>query len=119
MLRSISSFFVFILFMTTTACQEHVHETITAKTEITLTDQQIRSLTTKRIFFGHQSVGDNIVDGIRDLAVEDPRLHLNLVSSSDPQSVPGFAFIETHIGSNRNPQSKNEAFAAILDKGFG
>lgn len=84
-----------------------------------LSDQQIGSLSTKKIFFGHQSVGDNILQGVRDVMAGDPRLKINIVTSADPQSVPGFAFVETHIGANRNPQSKDQAFAAILDKGFG
>ncbi len=84
-----------------------------------LSDQQICSLSTKKIFFGHQSVGDNILQGIRDVMASDPRLKINIVTSADPQSVSGFAFVETHIGVNRHPQSKDAAFAAILDKGFG
>ena len=84
-----------------------------------LSDQQIRSLSTKKIFFGHQSVGDNIMQGIRELVASDPRLKVNLVTSADPQSVPGPAFIETHVGVNRNPGSKTAAFNEIVDKGFG
>jgi len=82
-----------------------------------LSDQQVASLTAKRIFFGHQSVGNNIIQGIRDLASVDPQLKLNLVKSSDPQSVSGPAFVEFEIGQNGNPQSKIDAFAAVLDKG--
>src|ERR1700688_3211567 len=74
---------------------------------------------TKRIFFGHQSVGDNILQGIRDLMASDPRLKINLVSSTEPRSIPGFAFIEAHVGVNRNPKSKTEAFTEVIDKGFG
>ena len=84
-----------------------------------MNDQQIQSVMTKRIFFGHQSVGDNILQGIRDLMASDPRLKINLVSSTEPRSIPGFAFIEAHVGVNRNPKSKTEAFTEVIDKGFG
>lgn len=87
--------------------------------DVKLTDRQISSLETKKIFFGHQSVGADIVQGIRDLMAEDPRLKLNIVSSAAPESIQAPAFIESAIGENRNPQSKNEAFAAILAKGMG
>ncbi|HZD32490.1 MAG TPA: hypothetical protein VE779_12615, partial [Candidatus Angelobacter sp.] len=50
---------------------------------------------------------------------DDPRLKLNVTSSTAPESVQGPAFVESLIGENRSPQSKNEAFAAILAKGMG
>ena len=49
----------------------------------------------------------------------DPRLRMNLISSADPEAVPGSAFVEAHIGVNRSPASKTEAFNQVLDKGFG
>jgi hypothetical protein len=75
-----------------------------------LNDQQIRNLSSKKIFFGHQSVGDNIVQGIRDVMEWDPRLRMNLISSADPEAVPGSAFVEAHI--RGEPQSRVE------DSGF-
>lgn len=78
---------------------------------VKFSDRQVNSLETKKIFFGHQSVGADIIHGIQDLMAEDPRLKLNIVSSADPESVPGPAFVESPIGENRKPQSKNEAFA--------
>jgi len=49
----------------------------------------------------------------------DPRLKLNVVKSANPQSISDPAFVEFEIGENGNPQSKNQAFAAVLDKGMG
>lgn len=83
------------------------------------TDQQIASLNSKKIFFGHKSVGNNILDGVRDLAGSEPRLKLNIVRSSDPLSISGPALVEFEIGQNGDPKSKMDAFAAILDKGYG
>ncbi len=104
------------LFLATVACDTDTKQQPANKDMVLLTDQQIRSLASKRIFFGHQSVGDNILQGIRDLKASDPRLTLNLVSSADPETISGPAFIETHIGVNRNPDSKNDAFYAICRK---
>jgi len=81
-----------------------------------LTDKQIASLAMKKIVFGHQSVGNDIIDGIRDLTRLDPRLKLNLVKSADPHLVSGSAFVEFELGRNGNPKSKIDAFTAILDK---
>jgi hypothetical protein len=119
MCREITRVTMLVILLTLSACQRQTTESGIARKGAVLSDQQIRSLSTKKIFFGHQSVGDNIVQGIRDLMAADPHLKINIVTSADPQSVPGFAFVEAHVGANRNPQSKNEAFAAILDKGLG
>jgi lysophospholipase L1-like esterase len=94
-------------------------ESTNVEGSVALEDQQVFSLEAKRVFFGHQSVGDDIILGIRDLMAADPRLRLKIVDSADPESIPGPAFIESHIGKNGSPESKNEAFATILDKGMG
>ena len=84
-----------------------------------LAAQDLAHLENQKVFFGHQSVGDDIVHGIRDLMASDPRLKLHIVESADPQQVPGPAFVETHIGRNGDPQSKAEAFRTIMDRGMG
>lgn len=84
-----------------------------------LTDAQLTILLSQKTFFGHQSVGGNIVQGINDLMAADPRLKLNMVSSSDPAAVSGAAFIEYPIGQNGDPRSKDAAFASTVNNGFG
>lgn len=101
------------------ACGERSSDRTVSPHPNMLSDQQTASLNAKKIFFGHQSVGNNVIDGIRDLESADPRLKLNLVKSSDPQSVSGPAFVEFEIGENGDPESKIRAFAIVLDKGMG
>ena len=84
-----------------------------------LSDQQISRLNAMKIFFGHQSVGENIIEGIHDIMDQDHRLKLNFVSSAEPQSVSGPAFVDSLIGKNGNPRSKDKAFADILARGMG
>lgn len=86
---------------------------------VALTDTQIARLADKKIFFGHQSVGKNIIQGIRELAANDPRLKLRILHSDDLTSVTGPALVEFDIGTNGNPQSKNDAFFAVLSRGMG
>jgi hypothetical protein len=112
------SVILFLLFALSACGRKAVDSTIVVNGE-KLDDQQVSSLETKKIFFGHQSVGSDIVQGIRDLMAEDPRLKLNVVRSADPESIPAPAFVETTIGENRKPQSKNADFAAVLAKGMG
>jgi hypothetical protein len=80
--------------------------------------EELTSVANKRIFFGHQSVGTNIIDGIRGIiASTGPKL--TIITSTDPGSFSGAGFFEAPIGRNGDLESKNEAFARILDKGLG
>ena len=110
---------ILFLLVTLSACGRKAVDSTSVVNEVRLNDRQVTSLDTKKVFFGHQSVGADIIQGIRDLMAEDPRLKLNIVSSPDPESVQGPAFVESAIGENRKPQSKNDAFAAILSRGMG
>lgn len=94
-------------------------ESKTILNRVRLSDERVANLETEKIFFGHQSVGDNIVEGIQDIMAEDSRLRLNVVNSAHPEQVAGPALVESHIGQNEDPQSKNEAFAAIVENGMG
>ena len=90
-----------------------------ASTHTGLGDEEIRKLVSTKVFFGHKSVGENVIVGIKGLMANDPRLKLNLVRSSEPASVRGPAFIETEIGENTDPVSKNDAFYSDLRAGLG
>lgn len=108
---------VFCLCFAILSCGEKPLPTVQAQ-EKSLTDQQIQTLLSEKIFFGHQSVGDNIVQGIREIAESDARLKLNLIASRNPETASEPALIETHIGRNTDPQSKNADFLAIMNQGF-
>ena len=83
-----------------------------------LSDQQLRTLARQKVFFGHQSVGENIIQGIREVMASDPQLKLNIVESRNPETVSGPAFVEAHVGQNTDPQSKNADFLKIVNQGF-
>ena len=84
-----------------------------------VTDEQWEALGSRRVFFGHQSVGENIVDGVRELLAGRPQIPLRVVTSENPARVDGPALIEARIGENRRPETKSEAFERILERGFG
>ncbi len=73
----------------------------------------------KRVYFGHQSVGFNIVAGIEDLAADYPFLRLNLKETADAGAIEGPVFAHSRVGSNQNPRSKNQAFRELLSNGMG
>jgi hypothetical protein len=77
------------------------------------------SLSNKKIFFGHQSVGFNIVDGMKDLMKTNPQIKLNIVETNTPADLDTPVFAHTRVGKNRNPQSKIDSFSDFMDRGMG
>ena len=76
-------------------------------------------LSQKKIYFGHQSVGFNIIDGIKDLMKENPQIKLNIVETSEHKDFENPMFAHSRVGSNKDPKSKTDAFASLMDKGIG
>ena len=103
----------------TSACGTSAMNHSTASAGWRLSDQQIEVLESQKIFFGHQSVGANIVQGIQELMADDTRLKLKVLASADPASISGPAFVETSIGRNTDPASKDAAFASIVNNDLG
>jgi hypothetical protein len=64
----------------------------------------------KRIFFGHQSVGENILEGIGDLVKAGKDVRLNMVEMGKGRIEKGPFFAESRIGKNGKPDTKCEAF---------
>ncbi|TRY18645.1 hypothetical protein FOJ82_05850 [Tessaracoccus rhinocerotis] len=74
-----------------------------------------------RIFFGHMSVGNNIISGMRQVydAHEVRRPGFVETGIGDVPDLPqGGAFVHTLIGENRHPYRKLENFAAMLRGGM-
>lgn len=77
------------------------------------------ALAEKRVYFGHQSVGYNILAGVETILRAKPSLRLRLVESADPAALREPALVHSKIGSNTDPRSKLQAFANFLDAGAG
>jgi hypothetical protein len=78
-------------------------------------DVEWARLTNARVYFGHQSVGANIIDGLRDLSTGHAERPLKIVRSRDRSPGP-FALVEFTIGENGRPESKMKDFAVALDQ---
>lgn len=63
------------------------------------------TLEAARVYFGHQSVGRDILTGIAEVAPNLQLVHLDQFSSVD-----GGALAESSIGTNGQPASKDQAF---------
>jgi len=73
----------------------------------------------KKIYFGHQSVGENIIDGVKDILEKNPEIGLNIVETDDPAMFGEPLLAHSRIGMNRKPKSKIEAFKGLMEKGLG
>ncbi|MFT3929940.1 MAG: hypothetical protein QM709_06545 [Spongiibacteraceae bacterium] len=67
------------------------------------------------IAFGHQSVGNNLLSGVRSLAQEQ-NVQLSISDSASNESV---VINQFPIGENGNPSSKLDAFKTTLAQGAG
>jgi len=76
-------------------------------------------LSQKKIYFGHQSVGFDIIDGIEDLMKENPQIKLNIVETADQSDFKLGLFAHSKVGKNVDPKSKIDEFAKFINKGIG
>ena len=77
------------------------------------------ALSKKRIFFGHQSVGMDVMSGIADIMHQSPRIQLSIRRTRDPKDFERPLFAESPIGRNGNPKSKIEDFRTVMEGGVG
>jgi hypothetical protein len=78
-----------------------------------------KRLSEKRIYFGHQSVGFNIVEGLKDVIKENPHIKLNIVETNDSTMFGIPIFAHSRNGNNHDPKSKVDSFAESMDHGIG
>jgi len=76
-------------------------------------------LAQKKIFFGHHSVGYDIIDGISDIMAERDCVKLNIIETCDPADFDQPVFAHMRVGTNADPLSKIDDFKKIMDSGVG
>ncbi len=76
-------------------------------------------LAERRIFFGHQSVGYNIMDGVSGVLAEHPRIGLKIHESIPTGSTASAGFYHGKVGQNTVPVAKQDEFAQIVERTFG
>jgi len=79
-------------------------------------DSAWTALVAKRIYFGHQSVGGNIMQGVSDLVRAEPKLALRVLESAPADS--GGALVHGDVGRNGEPVLKTDDFARNLESGL-
>lgn len=76
----------------------------------------LKILGSKRIYFGHQSVGNNLLDGVRDIQSACGDTSVQLGNLSQMQNLKGSFFAESAIGRNKEPLGKCTAFASDVKR---
>lgn len=73
----------------------------------------------KRVFFGHQSVGADIVAGLQAVMKAKPQIKLRITESSDPGAMDQPGLVHAKIGANESVDSKLQDFAAAVKGPMG
>jgi hypothetical protein len=98
--------------MTSIGCEERTPEAVPNKAVV---QADLQTLARARILFAHQSVGRNILDGVQALA-RDVGVPVRIVQISDLPPDGGPGLFHGHVGTNGDPDSKIDAFGALLSR---
>jgi len=94
-------------------------ETVTLPSIQDVPDTAWEKLSRKTIYFGHQSVGNNVMEGVKDVIKAQPKIELKVAEPDTPENFTGPGLVHFPVGQNMNPQSKIDAFAKLLRDGVG
>lgn len=73
-----------------------------------------RLLSEKNIFFGHQSIGYNIIEGIYDLQKSNNLNTLQIIETRKKEDFKNPQLLHACVGNNMDPKSKIDDFVGVL-----
>ena len=90
-MKAIHTGWVFLLMLSAAGCGKPTVglEQATARLVEAIPQDRWRELASRRIFFAHQSVGNNIIEGVSSLVLSNPQIGVRLVIG-EPVSLVGF-----------------------------
>lgn len=101
------------------ACDEdQVQETPDNEEETIELTTALEKVQEIRLFFGHQSVGKNILSGVETLAAEN-QIDLTIIETSSANGLPESCLAHAYVGKNFQPLTKLDAFATKMNNGLG
>lgn len=83
-----------------------------------LTVSDIETLETSKIYFAHQSVGYNILDGVNDVFLNYDKT-FNIVETSKISEYGSSFFAHSTVGQNTRPETKIKEFSDNINNGIG
>ncbi len=84
-----------------------------------LSEQALRNIAEKKIFFGHQSVGYNIMDGVADVIRNQGLPALRITETHEATAFAQPVFAHSRVGKNVEIRSKLQDFEEYLGSGIG
>lgn len=105
-----------IMILVLLGCDEANHEDKLMATKVQISAAEWQTLAKKQVIFGHQSVGQNILDGVKSLAA-NANIDLPITESRTPAA--GDGIVHFSIGHNKFPDSKFKDFTETLENGLG
>lgn len=85
----------------------------------TISQERWGKLANKKIYFGHQSVGYNIIDGVETILKNNPNIKINIKEGNKLIIFEKPVFAHSKNGQNGDPKSKIDAFYKIIDERLG
>ena len=73
----------------------------------------------QKIYFGHQSIGDNLLDGIRNCVKGEGDSVLRIKNLNGDERIYDTALYHSKIGKNGDPIGKIKAFKTLIFDGLG
>jgi hypothetical protein len=92
--------------------------TVTGYTE-DVSDEEWNRISGRTFFFGHQSVGNNILSGLKILKANNQKENFRIIESTKWNEIKDGAFAHALVGKNMDPISKIKSFEAFINNGLG
>lgn len=108
-----------LLFLLGGCADDSGGEKMTFTTLQDIPTSRLEELSENTYFFGHQSVGRNMLDGLRMVMQDYPALKLQIIEGDTGESAGPGHFVHANIGENGTPQGKMEHFSSAMDAGLG
>lgn len=78
--------------------------------------QDLEAVGSMRVYFGHQSVGRNILQGLKEISADADSSALKVASPEEAARLSGPFFAESNIGKNGKPNTKCDAFRDVVNQ---
>ncbi len=78
--------------------------------------KEIEIINKENIFFGHRSVGENIIQGVKEISSKGAVPNLDILKINNISHIPERYFLDANIGSNGDPKSKIDDFNKIVNQ---
>ena len=92
---------------------------VTDNKAMNVLEEDLRTVSSVTVFFGHQSVGYNILDGIKDIYDGSDGVRINISETYSIEEAAKPVFAHGRIGKNGDPIGKIDAFTEYVEGGIG